>query len=70
MTNLYMIAQADENGWINVFLDRTGDEAETGFFDVDQVRTKKEAWAAVDANAKETAHYERAPHEYTVTVDE
>lgn len=70
MTNLYMITQADENGWINVFLDRTGDEAETGLFDVDQVRTKKEAWAAIDTNAKETAHYERAPHEYTVTVDE
>ena len=51
-------------------LDAMGDEAETGLFDVDQVRTKKEAWAAIDTNAKETAHYERAPHEYTVTVDE
>lgn len=70
MTNLYMVTQADENGWINVTLERTGDEAETGLFDVDQVRTKKEAWAAVHTNAKETAHYERAAHEYTVTVDE
>ena len=70
MANLYMVTQADENGWINVMLERTGNEAETGLFDVDQVRTKKEAWAAIDTSAKETAHYERAPHEYTVTVDE
>lgn len=70
MANLYMITQADENGWINVILERTGDEAETGLFDVDQVHTVAAAWAAVETNAKETAHYERAPHEYTVTVDE
>ena len=65
-----MITQADENGWINIFLERIGNEAETGMFDVDQVRTVAAAWDAIELNALETADYEVVPHKYTVTVDE